>query len=44
MQRGLAAADSAAAASALAQIRTWVSINLAIGTAIVVMMGLGLPR
>jgi uncharacterized membrane protein len=44
MQRGLASADSAAAASALAQIRSWVSINLAIGTAIVVMMGLGLPR
>ena len=44
MQRALAAGDNAGAASTLAQIRTWVGINLAIGTAIVVMMGLGLPR
>lgn len=44
MQRALAAGDNTGAASALAQIRTWVGVNLVIGTAIVVMMGLGLPR
>jgi uncharacterized membrane protein len=44
MQHALAAGDNAGAAAALGQVRAWVGVNLAIGTAIVVMMTLGLPR
>jgi uncharacterized membrane protein len=41
LRRAAAAADGAGAAAALAQIRRWVAVNLALGVAIVVVMKLG---
>lgn len=41
LQRAVAAKDWLAGGAALASIRTWVGVNLAIGVAIVVFVGLG---
>ena len=41
LQRAVAAKDWPAGGAALATIRTWVGVNLAIGVAIVVFVGLG---
>ncbi len=41
LQRAVAAKDWPAGGAALARIRTWVGVNLAIGVAIVVVVGLG---
>jgi uncharacterized membrane protein len=41
LQRAVAAKDWPAGGAALATIRTWVGVNLAIGVAIVVLVGLG---